>query len=597
MRDKPLPSDKKKNALTKESEYGVAGIKAPLVEVAVKAEEVWGPALGGREREETLKAVLSTIEKHRTLFELGVNLQDAIKRKDNELIIEEFQKARRLADEAREIANNALQGRAEMTDAHIYQILITARVWTDVENQVKRLKSSLWSRLAGIHFTKQARPEDDKREEHMELITVLLELGVEDNPFEAWLISRYYYLKNRIQTAADRSKIEMEILRRRIDQGEKPTLKQISAHLRSPAEHRDTPAPATLDTVKAIEFWEHLLISMSALLSPKGGLLGEVMEFWETAKSIISGEASSNLPSGPNGDSKQHHRLSSDAVRLVHEGAAELESLLREAASSIFLEAPPEDISLLMSPIPPTPDTPRTPRTPKSALLSPFIDSRFKFDPADIPPPSPSRGEAWEGFAFWPPHANSLSGAYYLSKILVLIGSASVELANLKIPQQGNSRPGEESRRVVNRIRERCATAVCTAWDKDAGIAVKAFEDWTRSVEKREVTNMPSRFVAFETTVLAWLQKILYIDEAGTKAGDVVLPPSASLVQSVKNQFNISLYKLITGIDDLVKHGGEEAEEGDLTVPAKKDDDGGMIHAVNASTEVSLAQFSFADLD
>lgn len=43
---KPLPSDKKKYALTKESEYGVQGIKAPLIEVAVKAEEVWGPALG-----------------------------------------------------------------------------------------------------------------------------------------------------------------------------------------------------------------------------------------------------------------------------------------------------------------------------------------------------------------------------------------------------------------------------------------------------------------------------------------------------------------------------------------------------------------------
>jgi exocyst complex component 2 len=47
--DKPLPSDRKKNALTKESEYGVQGIKAPLIEVMVKAEEVWGPALGEAE--------------------------------------------------------------------------------------------------------------------------------------------------------------------------------------------------------------------------------------------------------------------------------------------------------------------------------------------------------------------------------------------------------------------------------------------------------------------------------------------------------------------------------------------------------------------
>ena len=46
------PQDpKKKNALTKESEYGVLGIKTPLLEVSAKAEEVWGPALGGREKE------------------------------------------------------------------------------------------------------------------------------------------------------------------------------------------------------------------------------------------------------------------------------------------------------------------------------------------------------------------------------------------------------------------------------------------------------------------------------------------------------------------------------------------------------------------
>jgi len=48
----------KKNALTRESEYGVLGIKQPLQEVAIKAEEVWGPALGGREKEATLTQVL-----------------------------------------------------------------------------------------------------------------------------------------------------------------------------------------------------------------------------------------------------------------------------------------------------------------------------------------------------------------------------------------------------------------------------------------------------------------------------------------------------------------------------------------------------------
>ena len=53
------PSDnRKKNALMKESEYGVLGIKAPLLDVSAKAEDVWGPALGGREKEDISRKTL-----------------------------------------------------------------------------------------------------------------------------------------------------------------------------------------------------------------------------------------------------------------------------------------------------------------------------------------------------------------------------------------------------------------------------------------------------------------------------------------------------------------------------------------------------------
>ena len=51
-------------------------------------------------------------------------------------------------------------------------------------------------------------------DQHMELIGILLELGVTDNPVAVWLFSRYDYLKNKIQTTSERSKIEVEIVRR-----------------------------------------------------------------------------------------------------------------------------------------------------------------------------------------------------------------------------------------------------------------------------------------------------------------------------------------------------------------------------------------------
>ncbi len=83
---------------------------------------------------------------------------------------------------------------------------------------------------------------------------------------------------------------------------------------------------------------------------------------------------------------------------------------------------------MLCSPLPP-----QTPNTLKSATRSPFgfNDSRFMFDSNNLPPPFPRRGEAWEEFAFWPPHANSLGGTHYLGKMLALIGAATGKMLGI----------------------------------------------------------------------------------------------------------------------------------------------------------------------
>jgi exocyst complex component 2 len=110
-----VPAEKKKNALVKESEYGVHGIKVPLTEVAVKAEEVFGPALNGREREETLKSILESVEQHRGLFEVGSAMHDAIRRRDHETITEEYKRARKYAEDARYSSRRALLRRPSQT--------------------------------------------------------------------------------------------------------------------------------------------------------------------------------------------------------------------------------------------------------------------------------------------------------------------------------------------------------------------------------------------------------------------------------------------------------------------------------------------------
>jgi exocyst complex component 2 len=594
----PVPSEKKKkkNALVKESEYGVHGIKVPLTEVAVKAEEVWGPALGGREKEETLKGILSSVEKNRGLFEVGSALQDAIRRKDHETIVEEYSRARKFADDARYDVEQASYNQTPLTDAQVHQIIVTARMWSDVEHQVDSFKRDCWKRLASTHFAKHNGPDDAEKEQYMSLLRIMLELGVEDNPIWIWLLSRYDYLKSRLNATCERSKVEIEILRRHLSNAGKPSLRILSKHLRAvPTNSNVSVEPVKLDTPKVIEFWEHVNASMTALLSANGGLLGEVVEYWDIVQSFTSGRSQRTLPMGFNNQSSVHHKLSSANVSELEKGTTELVTIIREHIFSFFSDPPIEDISLLFSPLPTTP-TPTTPRTPLSAALSPTAATRFRFDPNNVPPPSPSRGEAWEKYAFWPPHSNSLSGSHYLSKTLQLIGTAANEMASLRLPETGLGRIDEALRMLVGAVRERCVQAVCASWNTDAE-NLKVLEDWTRDSDRKDITNMPARFLAVQSFLLSNLQKIMYVSGSeGKRTGDVdvVIPPSNKLLQMVRSQFVTSLYRTLSGMVEIGEKGRRalgkdfEIKGDDLTVGDVEGGDGGW-GKVDADKHVCLA--------
>ena len=560
---KPLPSDKKKNALIKDSEYGVQGIKAPLIEVANKAEEIWGPALGGREREGTLKSILDSLEQAQDVFKVDKALSDSIKRKDYDAIVEEYSRARRFAEEARHIAENATRNRAQLTDSQAQRLVIVGRTWSDVEDRIGNFKRDIWQRLSNVHTSPTATLGKDAPDEHMALIAILLELGTEDNPIWIWLLSRYDYLKNKIIATFERARVEVEVLRRRLASTEPPAPHIVARYLKISGRMDTDQGNKTLDTSSVIELWELIHNSLNNLLSIRGGVLGEVLEFWHKAQSFIDGKGQKTLPIGIDGRSREHHRLSTQGVKALQNGAAELIGMLRDDVFAFFAEPPIEDISSLYSPLPATPNSP-TPVTPQSATLSPWAhqDSRFKFDEKNPPPPSPRRGETWEEFAFWPPYANSLSGVHYLEKCLTLLGSSANEMNSIRPVASGNAL-SEKLRSMVAAARERCTRAACAAWGRDAEMS-KIIEDWSRATEQPELTNMPSRFSAFESTVLTGMQKILYIPEAAVaKPGSVgmVSPPPTKLVQMVKTQFLTSLYKALSGMIENAEKSNEVKNE------------------------------------
>ncbi|PTD01925.1 hypothetical protein FCULG_00010163 [Fusarium culmorum] len=544
------------NALTKESEYGVLGIKGPLLEVSAKAEDVWGPALGGREKEENLKTVSNHLTRFKDYVELSTSIADSIKRKDYESLVDEFTRARRIADESRQLAEEL--GEETPTEPQLYQLLIAGRMWHDVDQQIRMFKRDVWKRLVTLYTVSRTDgPSGRIQDQHMELIGLLLELGVDDNPIWVWLLSRYDHLKSKIQSTADHMKVEIEVLRRRLASNDKPNPSTIATHLRALGRPIIEDKPMTFDSPEVVELWEKMLSFLTSLLSSEG-ILGEVVEFWQTVQGFINGSAQAALPVGYRGESRHHHELSQQSINELRKGAVELVDLLREHTYSFFVDMPPEDVSLLFSPLPKTP----VPGTPGSDSLASPRDPRFNFDPNNMPPPSPKRGEVWEKLAFWPPWSNSISGVHYLSKMLTLVGAGAGDLACIEPVESGEGQVLDRLRSLVGGARDRCVTALCAAWNRDAE-NIKFVEDWQRSVEMGDVTRMPATFAAFEGSVLSGMQKILYIPDAMSRSGsgDIVLPPPTKLLQMVRSQYVTTLYKALSGMVENAERSLKKTED------------------------------------
>lgn len=561
---------RKKNALVKESEYGIVGIKTPLVEVVAKAEDVWGPALGGREIEESLRSVGSLVEKYKEYMETGAAIADAIKRKDYETIVDEYTKARRLADDSRQLAENI--GTVPPTDAQLYQILLAGRLWYDVEEQVTTFRRDIWKKLISLHtMAKMDIVPGQPQEGHMELIGLLLELGVDDNPIWVYLLSRYDHLKSKIQAISERAKVEIEVLRRRLANKNRPDPQLTAIYFqRLSRQLEETKIAPPVDDTEVLELWDKMQVFLASLISSQG-VLGEVMEFWRMIQDFVQGKAQATLPSGYKGESANHHRISQQGAADLFKGVVELVDHIRENILIFFVGPPPEDISLLLSPLPSSPNTPLSAAIPGSLTPTAIQDPRFNFDASSLPPPSPKRGEAWEKFAFWVPWSLSISAVFYLSKMLAMVGTACAEMATIAPVARGDGGELEKLKNLVAAARERCVSALCGAWNRDAE-NIRLVEDWSRPPEKRDQTLMPAVFAAFEGSMLSGMQKILYVSDAMSKPGaeNIIAPPPSKQLQSVRAQYVNTIYKALSGMVENAERSVKKTDD-EWTVDAPLD--------------------------
>ena len=230
-------------------------------------------------------------------------------------------------------------------------------------------------------------------------------------------------------------------LRRKVALNPPPSNAVIALYLRSSFRRAPT-GPLALDTPEIVAFWELINTSLTTLLSPQGGILAELLTYWETAQNFMDGKAQATLPVGIDDQSRKHHRISEDGIKTLRAGSIELITILRDSMATFFLEPPIEDISSILSPVPDTPATPSgfVPINPIALRI-----------PSKVPE---------DEFAFLPPGANSLGGAHYLGRILTLLGNAACLLAELPIGTQTQ----EKLKSMMVGARERCIHAVCISW-------------------------------------------------------------------------------------------------------------------------------------
>jgi exocyst complex component 2 len=589
--------DKKKNALTQESEYGVLGIKVPLQEVAIKAEEVWGPALGGREKEETVKQALAALEQHRDIFKLPSTVTEATQQNDYDTVIASWKSTQKYADKARRLAEAAKAGDSPLSDQDAQQILITAKVHSDVSTQVENFKNDVWRRLKTSHGRKPAAVADETdKEEHMELIGVLLQLGVDENPIWHWLNSRNQDLKVKIAKTFERSRIEIEIMRRKLATNNRPDARKSAQHMKAASNANPLLKSKDLvkesDTPPIIAFWEKVHAELHNFLGSSSGLVGEVLEFWETTHSFIDNKAQRNFPTAVFAAGLEHLELEPDDVVSLRSGAVGLVNQIRECLMAFFSDPPVDDISELYSPVPPTPVTPQSP----GAGLTPSSRRTFTFDASSVPPPSSKTGQAWEKFAFWAPYSNALSGSHYLARILTLVGTAMSQLASLSVIKQ-TRKTVEELKALITNVRERCISALEVAWLADGATRCKYLETWQRAADRRDLTTMPSSFMAYEEKVLGNFQKVAYISEATGVNGsaEVIIPPPTKLLDRIKSCFVNTIYKTLSGmVENAERSKSEAAVDADPDGITRASKHGGIDDAEGSVDASNMVCSSFA---
>ncbi|KAK9447705.1 exocyst complex component Sec5-domain-containing protein [Limtongia smithiae] len=588
----------RRDFLQEQKKWGVASIELQINSANKKAAQLMKPIMDNKVKGDRLKATLSLIEKHRYLFDLPATLKDSIRRGDNDSLVRDYRRGRALTEEIRTLPSSA-----ELTDYYVQQRRVIERIWEEVESVVEDYKREVWRRLS------KSAPDEN----FLSYISLLLELGVEDNPIWIWLRSQVDTLTSRIDEAFSQLNTCLLVLRQDLADTPHPITGKSSAAFLKVLRTQISDTEIKYDTPEIITMWSGLkaVVEEVSLYFSR-----QISLFWTCAAKFLDGQYQKTLPEGPNGESKAHLTLSPEQEARLRSDGRELVELFSSNVSEFFLSTvatatehvvlkrrssgnsefslPSPDRSLSMPA-----DTASAKRSEVVSLsASAILANSLKFDkvahtihhedrtltaPAEMTrsssnmsensteitarPASPVPDTNFDTYAFLPPNANAISATYYLSQILGVLGTVASELAGLSVSYTNV----ETLRTMLSTIRERCINAACLSWRNDA-TRFKMLEDW-QPTNSRKSTKLPGFFMAYQMAVLEGLQRVVYIQRAEKRSDVVVImPPSSKLVSSIKTQFVNSIFLLLDGlVKDAVKSDRKFSQEREPAMGGKNE--------------------------
>ncbi|ETS82540.1 hypothetical protein PFICI_04416 [Pestalotiopsis fici W106-1] len=434
--------------------------------------------------------------------------------------------------------------------------LLEAEADVDASDPIKGLTALMWALRMRHKEVVEIMLEKAQETSH-------LEVGAADEPVLAWIFNRFESLMAKFLSTASKSRTEIEVMRRRLANSEKPSRRTIASYMRC-VDHQVISKEDELSSCElpgCFQLWKKMLGFLTDLLS-RQGVLGEVLELWQSVESLINGATQHIVAVGYQGQLKEDYRLSQSEAAGLQNQMIELIDMIREEAL-VFFESPPENMSLRSSPLIQSSESSSTPKTPEKYPSRKDLGNNL--DLSSVAPPAPKRGDAWEKFAFWPPWSNSRSGAHYLPKMLALVASGACDMASISPIWREDTDGLENLKRLVGVARERCVVALCQAWHQDAE-TFKFVEDWVQPDDGGGITMMPASLAAFEGAVLSGMQKILCIPSAVSKpeAADLVPPPPPpKMCQMIQSQYITTINVVLGGMAENAEMSATSVDEDD----------------------------------